>query len=467
MGDLAKRKLIPALARLRAQGHLGRHNLIVGVGRDPQVNDESFRVFAREALRDARITESAAWSDETFFYQATPSGSDEDFRALAAKLASLEQDHELPGNRVFYLSIPPAQFAPTISSLDRGSRGRGSNRVVIEKPFGRDLDSARELSRTVLGSFDESEVYRIDHYLGKETVQNLLVFRFANSIFESLWNRNHVESIQIVVGEELGVESRAGYYDKAGALRDMVQNHLMQLLCLAAMEVPASIDADAIRWEKVKVLRSLSAVRSEDVVFGQYSEGTIRGAPVRGYLQEDGVAPQSRTETYVSLKLFVDNWRWQGVPFCIRTGKRLARRLTEIAVTFHRPPVCLFNSLGSCLVHSNVLLITLQPDEGFSLYFDVKSPAEPLDLKTFPLSFRYRDKFQTLPEAYETLLLDVLQGDQTLFVHSAEVEESWKFHAPLLDCERTLHLYEPGSWGPAAAERHYMPGAPEWLNLTI
>jgi glucose-6-phosphate 1-dehydrogenase len=466
LGDLSKRKLIPALAKLRAHGHLGEHHLIVGVGRDTDVGDEAFRTMAREAIRDAG-TEAKAWSDGALFYQASPSGSDEDFRALATKLASLEKEFHLPGNRVFYLSIPPAQFAPTITSLDRDSRGHGSNRVVIEKPFGRDLASAQELNRIVLGAFDESEVYRIDHYLGKETVQNLLVFRFANSIFESLWNRNHVESVQIVVGEELGVETRAGYYDKAGALRDMVQNHLTQLLCLAAMEVPVSIEADSIRWEKVKVLRSLSAVTPENAVFGQYSHGALRGAPVRGYLQEEGVAPNSHTETYVSLRLFIDNWRWKGVPFCIRTGKRLARRVTEIAVTFHRPPVCLFNSLGGCLVHSNVLLITLQPDEGFSLYFDVKSPAEPLDLKTFPLSFRYGEKFQTLPEAYETLLLDVLQGDQTLFVHSAEVEESWKFYQPLLDCDRTLHLYEPGSWGPAAAERHYMPGAPEWLNLTI
>ncbi len=336
---------------------------------------------------------------------------------------------------------------------------------MIEKPFGRDLPSARALNEVVHHYFKESQVYRIDHYLGKETVQNLLVFRLANGIFESLWNRNHVESVQILVAEELGVEDRAGYYDKAGALRDMVQNHLTQLFTLIAMEVPYAIEAEAIRAEKIKVLKSLSPISAKDVVFGQYAPGQADGRKVPGYLEEPGVPADSTTETYISLKLALDNWRWQGVPFYIRTGKRLEKRLTQISVTFRRPPVCMFQSMGMCLLHSNVLLMTLQPDEGFALHFDVKAPGEPFDLKTFPLSFRYGDAFTKLPEAYETLLLDVMVGDQTLFVHADEVEASWSFYETLLEGERHIHPYTAGSWGPSAAERHFVRGAPEWLSL--
>jgi glucose-6-phosphate 1-dehydrogenase len=468
-GDLAERKILPALARLRATGHLDDRCLVLGVGRRDGMDDAAFRAAARRALEAAKLPAGAreAWRDEAVFWQSMPRSDEEDGRALAARLARLEADHGIPANRTFYLSLPPERFAPTIGLLGGAglARSAGWTRLVIEKPFGRDLESARALNDVVHRHFDESQVYRIDHYLGKETVQNLLVFRLANPIFESLWNRSHVEAVQILVAEELGVEDRAAYYERAGALRDMVQNHLTQLLTLVAMEVPASIEAESIRHEKVKVLRSLSDIAPDDAVLGQYVSGCAGGDPVAGYLAERGVAPDSRTETYVSLRLAIDNWRWQGVPFVLRTGKRLARRTTQIALTFRQPPVCMFQTMGACLLHSNILVITLQPDEGFDLHFDVKRPGEPFDLETLPLSFRYGDRYAGLPDAYETLILDELLGDQTLFVHADEVEASWKLYAPVLDDpRRRVHPYAAGSWGPAEAEHHFERGAPEWLH---
>lgn len=468
-GDLSKRKILPALCDLCENGQLGDCSYVLAVGRRQEINDESFRKTAVEALVEAKIAKNTAekWAKERVFYHPMPVGEVVDFLSLKQRIEQFEKEHDLPGNRTFYLSLPPPQFAPTIQGLGQAglNASPGWVRIVIEKPFGRDLASAQALNAVVHRYFQEQQVYRIDHYLGKETVQNLLVFRLANGIFESLWNRNHVESVQILVGEELGVEDRAGYYDKAGALRDMVQNHLTQLFTLIAMEVPFAIEAEAIRAEKIKVLRSLSPIRPEDVVFGQYAAGAIDGEKVSAYLEETDVPRDSKTETYVALKLALDNWRWQGVPFYIRTGKRLEKRLTQISVTFRRPPVCMFQSMGTCLLHSNVLLMTLQPDEGFSLYFDVKAPGEPFDLKTFPLDFRYGEVFKELPEAYETLLLDVMVGDQTLFVHSDEVEASWRFYEPLLHQDRIVHPYPAGSWGPTAAERHFVRGAPEWLSL--
>ena len=468
-GDLSKRKLLPALCDLCETGQLGECSYVLAVGRRQELNHESFRKWAVEGLVEAKIPAPTAekWVKERVFYHAMPVGEVVDFLSLKQRIEQFEKKHDLPGNRTFYLSLPPPQFAPTIQGLGQAglNRGPGWVRLVIEKPFGRDLPSAQALNAVVHRYFQEQQVYRIDHYLGKETVQNLLVFRLANGIFESLWNRNHVESVQILVGEELGIEDRAGYYDKTGALRDMVQNHLTQLFTLIAMEVPFAIEAEAIRAEKIKVLRSLSPIRPEDVVFGQYTAGTVGGDKVPGYLEEPGVPANSKTETYVALKLALDNWRWQGVPFYIRTGKRLEKRMTQISVTFRRPPVCMFQSMGTCLLHSNVLLMTLQPDEGFALYFDVKAPGEPFDLKTFPLDFRYGEVFKELPEAYETLLLDVMVGDQTLFVHSEEVEASWRIYEPLLHENRVVHSYPAGTWGPSAAERHFVRGAPEWLSL--
>jgi glucose-6-phosphate 1-dehydrogenase len=468
-GDLAKRKILPALYDLCTNGPLGQCCYILGVGRRQELDDASYRAIAVESLVEAKTPPDKAesWASSRLFYHAMPVGEVADYRDLGRRIEALESERELPGNRTFYLSLPPPQFAPTIHGLGQAglSHSPGWVRLVVEKPFGRDLASAQALNAVVHRYFQEQQVYRIDHYLGKETVQNLLVFRLANGIFESLWNRNHVESVQILVAEELGIEERAEYYDKSGALRDMVQNHLTQLFTLISMEVPFAISAEAIRAEKIKVLRSLTPIAPQDVIFGQYTQGEIHGKKAVGYLEEKDIPPGSKTETYVALKLALDNWRWQGVPFYIRTGKRLEKRLTQISVTFRRPPVCMFQSMGTCLLHSNVLLMTLQPDEGFALHFDVKAPGEPFDLKTFPLSFRYGDIFEDLPDAYETLLLDVMVGDQTLFVHSDEVETSWKIYEPLLGLERAVHPYPAGSWGPVAAERHFVRGAPEWLNL--
>ena len=469
-GDLAGRKIFPALAKLRADGSLHDKCLVLGVGRREDLDDATFRADVQASLKEAELPDAtiAAWRDDCVFWHRMPKGDTDDCWSLRKRLETLEAERGMPENRTFYLSLPPGLFAPTAAAL--GASGLASStgwtRVVIEKPFGRDPESARQLNAAVHEHFQESQIYRIDHYLGKETVQNLLVFRLANPIFEALWNRNHVESVQILVAEELGVEDRAGYYEKSGALRDMVQNHLTQLLTLVAMEVPAAADAESIRFEKVKVLRSLSALTPENVVFGQYAAGKVDGVVVPGYHAEKGVAPDSKTETYVSLKLAVDNWRWQGVPFLLRTGKRLSQRITQIALTFRQPPVCMFQSMGSCLLHSNVLVITLQPDEGFDLHIDVKKPGEPFDLETLPLDFRYGERFDGLPDAYETLLLDVLVGDQTLFVHGDEVEASWKFYAPVLDLpDKRVFPYAAGSWGPGEAERHYRRGAPEWLEL--
>jgi glucose-6-phosphate 1-dehydrogenase len=377
------------------------------------------------------------------------------YEDLAARVASLEDEYGLRGNRVFYMALPPQVLPDAVEGLGEAglNRSAGWVRLVIEKPFGRDLESARDLNGLVHRYFAEEQVFRIDHYLGKETVQNLLVFRFANALFESSWNRDRIKHVQITVAEDLGVGTRAGYYDRSGALRDMVQSHLAQVFTLIAMEPPAAFEARAIRDEKVKVLQSIIEVARESVVFGRYTAGDIDGREVPGYHQEDGVEADSMTETFVGLRLDVDNWRWQGIPFYLRTGKRLARRLTQIVVTFREPPVCFFDHKGSCEVHSNVLVITLQPDEGFQLLFDVKAPEDQLRLETRPFRFSYREAFGELPSAYETLIFDVLTGDQTLFVRGDEVEESWRLFTPLLDAGIEVHPYEAGTWGPEDADR--------------
>ncbi len=336
-GDLAKRKILPALFELHRHGMTDRGCVILGVARDAAMDDAGFRAIVRDAIpKDAGAQggDVSSWIDANVFYQPIGNAESGDFVALKTRIEGLEHDHNIPGKRSFYLSLPPEAFPPTIAALGAAglNHSSGWTRLVIEKPFGRDLPSAEALNRLVHQYFDESQVYRIDHYLGKETVQNLLVFRFANAMFESLWNRDHIESVEITVAEELGVEQRAGYYEHAGALRDMVQSHLTQLLALVAMEVPTAFEAGAIREEKIKALRSIAPMREESAVFGQYTAGRIDGQAVAGYRQEPGVSPSSNTETFVALRMCLDNWRWQGVPFYLRTGKRLARRLTEIRV---------------------------------------------------------------------------------------------------------------------------------------
>jgi len=464
-GDLTRRKLLPAVYRLLAGGLVEAEVQVLGVGRT-ELGDEEFRAWARDALAEAGLDGGlGAWCDDCLHYLSVGEEGGVDYGPLARRIAEIEEAAELPGNRLLYLALPPSAFGPAVEALGAAGldRSPGWTRLVVEKPFGRDLGSARELNRLVHRVYDEEQVYRIDHYLGKETVQNLLVFRFSNMVFESLWNRERVRSVQVTVAEDLGIGGRGGYYDRSGALRDMVQNHVTQLLTLIGMEVPVAYDAESVRYEKIKVLRAIQPIDpARDVVLGQYREGSVDGDDVPGYLDEDRVADGSRTETFAALRLWLDTWRWQGVPFVVRTGKRLARRVTEIAVVFRRPPVALFQSLGcEQTLDADVLAITVQPDEGFSLFFDLKVPGEPLRLRKETLHFRYSERFDDLPEAYETLLLDVVQGDQTLFVHADEVEASWRLYTPLLDAGLPVHPYPAGSWGPEAA-RGLLPDDAGW-----
>ncbi|HZY70666.1 MAG TPA: glucose-6-phosphate dehydrogenase [Thermoplasmata archaeon] len=457
-GDLMRRKLLPALFALSAQGHLPPESVVLGAARSSEFDNASYRGWGATALKEFTKYDPSAidrWCGELLHYQSIGGGTPDDYRALAARVADLEHRHGLSGNRVLYLALPLDAFAATIDGLGRAGlhRGPGWTRVVIEKPFGRDLASAEALNRLVHQYFDEPSVYRIDHYLGKETVQNLLVLRFANVMFETLWSRDRVSKVEVTVAEQIGLEGRADYYDRAGALRDMVQNHLTQLLSLVGMEVPVSYSADAIRNEKVKVLQSIAPVTPDQAVLGQYVAGSADGTALPGYRQEAGINPASTTETFVALKLFVENWRWHGVPFFLRTGKRLPKRVTQIVVTFRRPPVTFFRDLTPGDVRSNQLVVTLQPDEGFDLLFEVKSPGDVVTTRTERMRFRYAEAFPGLPDDYQTLLLDVLQGDATLFVRADEVEASWRLYDRLLAAPPAVQPYAAGSWGPDAAQR--------------
>jgi glucose-6-phosphate 1-dehydrogenase len=469
-GDLTARKLIPAIYNLSQDNLLPADFFLVGFGRKP-MSDDAFRSTAREAVEEfsRRELNPGVWDRVARHTTYVAGGYDEPaaFERLAAHIDAIEKGLGRDVQRLFYISTPPSVFSPIIVNL--GAAGLAAkhlglphhSKVVIEKPFGRDLESARQLNATIRGVFREEQVFRIDHYLGKETVQDLLVQRFANAIFEPLWNRNFISSVQITVAEEVGVGSRGGYYEQSGALRDMIQNHTMQLVALTAMEPPVSLEAEAIRDEKVKLLRAIQPLTigpAGDVARAQYAPGLTGGKPVPGYLEEEGIDPQSATETYVGLRLSINNWRWQGVPFYVRSGKRLARRVSEIAINFRRPPGTLFAEGGRFDLAANTLSFQIQPDEGLSLILNTKIPG--LETRTQPvkMSFRYATTFgSNTPEAYERLVLDAMVGDGTLFIRGDEAESSWKLCTPILDYWRSvgregMEQYAAGSWGPAGAD---------------
>lgn len=456
-GDLTRRKLLPALFHLRKQGVLEKGQALIVGSALPEIGEAGFRLWAYEGLakegsgmeRDLR-----AWCEESLYYQTLREGRPEDYATLAEYLHRIEREHGMPENRIFYLALPPSTVPDALEQLDAVGllKSHGWTRVVFEKPFGRDFHSARALNSRLHRYLEESQIYRIDHYLGKETVQNLLAFRFANPIFESLWNRDCVEHVQITVAEDLGIEHRGAYYQQAGALRDMVQNHLTQLLSVVAMEVPFSFEAGAIQSEKLKVLHSIAPISASDVIFGQYTGWQLAGQPIKGYREEAGVPADSTTETYVAIRMDIHNWRWKGVPFYLRTGKRLPRKFTQVAVTFREAPTQVFRSLAPGSLSSNKLLITLQPSEGFSLCFSLKSPGRTFQLSDHSLQFEYEQAFGQLPEAYETLLRDVMIGDQTLFVSAEFTEAAWKLYDPLLKDERDVHFYTASTWGPKEAD---------------
>lgn len=484
-GDLTQRKLIPALFSMFREGYLPDEFTIVAFARRP-FTDEAFRESMTEALRTfsrqpAHPSEIRRFCEHVVYHRGDMESGPEPFHELRDRLADTGR---FPPNHLFYLSIKPDLFSGVISNLKsarliRSPFERAWSRVVIEKPFGRDLASAIELNRVVRQFLDESQVYRIDHFLGKETVQNILSFRFANAIFEPLFNSHLVDHIQITAAETVGMESgRGAYYDATGALRDMVQNHMLQLLCLVTMEPPAAMTAEAIRNEKVKVLQSIVPPSPDRVaamsVRAQYADGAIGDEAVKGYLREERIAPGSKTESFVAMRLEVANWRWAGVPIYLRTGKRLARRLTEIAVQFKVPPLQLFQTV-ECVgdvcdftrSKPNSLIFRIQPDEGIAIKFSAKRPVLQVQVENVAMNFSYSQTWKKqLPEAYERLLLDVMRGDSTLFTRSDEVEAAWRVLDPVLsawqnDARIPMHEYAPGGWGPPAADE-LIDGDDEW-----
>lgn len=463
-GDLAKSKLLPAVYELLRRRRFDDTVEVLAVA-PSRVSDEEYRMLARDALVEAGVPDAADWCDEFLHYQSMEHG----FEALADRVSEIERAGGLGGNRVFYLAVPPAVFDDTVEGLGKVglTAGHGWTRVVVEKPFGTDQHTAAHLNSVLHRWFDERQIYRIDHYLAKETVQNLLALRFGNPLFESSWNRDRIDSIQITIAEDIGIGTRARYYDRAGAMRDIVQNHALQILTLVAMEPPVRLDARSIRDEKVKVLESMYPLDPGDVVRGQYEDGTVDGRKVIGYRDEANVADDSVTETYVAVRFLVDNWRWMGVPFFVRSGKRLTNRVTEVSIVFKDPPVCLFEVDGECELHPNVFDIRLQPREGFDLGFEMKTPGEGYDLQTQHLRFRYEEAFGELPGAYVTLLADVMTGDQTLFVRSDEVEEAWRLVGPVLDRPERPEPYPAGSWGPPAADELLTRSGRRWQVPTV
>ena len=481
-GDLTHRKLVPALYNLAHEGQLPPSFAIVGFARRPKTNEE-FRAELEQGVQEfSRFSpiNPAVWKAlaQGVYYHRSEFADDNGYDSLGKLLEKIDRTHGTAGNRLFYLAAAPTDFAQIIQQLGarglvhRGSNNHLSQRIVVEKPFGRSLDTARELNHVLAGVFDEHQIFRIDHYLGKETVQNIMATRFANEIFEPLWNQKYIDHVQITVAESIGVETRGGYYDNSGALRDMVQNHLMQLLSLVAMEPPASLEAEDIRDEKVKVLRSIRPIAPTQVrqftVRGQYARGSVAGKPVVAYREEPKVAPDSRTETFVALKLFLDNWRWAGVPFYLRHGKRLPRQVAEIAIQFKAPPAVLFAADQAAPVQPNVLVLRIQPDEGIAIRMNAKVPGTTLNIQPVKMDFRYGGSFGAQsPDAYERLLHDAIVGDATLFTRRDEVECSWSIMDAILegwsrDGGTPPVAYESGTWGPAEADEFIARDGRQW-----
>jgi len=479
-GDLAHRKLLPALYNLAHEGSLPERFELIGVARREK-SDAEFRQDAREAIeRFSRRKPDPAVLDGLTADMRYVSGSFDDPHAYAEIERALGEFAERAGgelDRVFYLSTAPEFFPVIATGLAEAGLNRiegAETRIVIEKPFGYDLESARRLNAEVLESFDEAQVFRIDHYLGKETVQNLLALRFANALFEPVWNRNYIDSVQITAAEDIGIEGRAGYYEHAGALRDLVQNHMLQLLALLTIEPPSSFEANRLRNEKVKLLEAIVPPRVRDVhtmaVRAAYGPGVVGGKPAPGYREEEGVAPESRTETYAALRLEVSNWRWAGVPFYLRTGKRLSRKVTEIAVMLKPVPHQALQSAGSVGVQPNQIVLTVQPDEGVSVSLGAKIPGPLMRIRPVNMEFRYGTSFMSeSPEAYERLILDAMRGDATLFTRNDEIEALWGIVDPVLtawrqDQHSPIRQYPAGSAGPSAAEA-LLDGDRKWRRL--
>ncbi|NJN83866.1 MAG: glucose-6-phosphate dehydrogenase [Caldilineaceae bacterium] len=490
-GDLSKRKLIPALYELARQNLLPKNFTLVGYARS-SFSDQEFRELAHDSVRqfgasdfDQEVWESFAAG---IFYQSGAYDSAEDMDNLGLRIAELDEARGTSHNHLFYLATPPNVVEPITTLISKCKLCRpsdvGERRIVIEKPFGRDLASAQRLNRHLQSLFSEDQIFRIDHYLGKETVQNILVFRFGNGIFEPIWNRNYIDHVQITVAESIGIGSRAGYYDKSGAIRDMVQNHVMQLVALTAMEPPVAIDAKAVRDQKVNVLRSICQVDSahlgRSVVRAQYSPGVAEGEVIPGYLETEGVAPDSTTDTFLAWKLQIENWRWNGVPFYIRSGKALAEKLTEINIVFRKPPMLLFQDVnGDRDFPKNMLTMRVQPNEGIRLGIEAKRPGLRLDVAQVGMDFFYTSSFGAQPgDAYERLLLDAIQGDGTLFIRHDETEAAWELVTQVLDGwqqevesvrgrkEEPFRLpqYAAGSWGPPEADYLIRQDGRYWRN---